>query len=376
MRRPTIVGTLVGASLLTLLSAGSVASGGWYGPTRVVADDYPVSPSVVLKAGVFHAAYLHTQPIGGDVANGIFYASTQTGVWTKERVTTGDDFYARPSIAVDDQRHAFIVFARGDPEASRILLASNETGSWVVKPITATLDRFDVAPNLAFSGDDLWLTFYRMGRGVFFGSDAGGSWTFTRIATTVGLCPIQALPSLAVGPGGKPWVAYEAGRSPASGCLGGASAGIRVATRDGTTWSTQTVTTSLNDLGPDLATGGSGRPQLSIQRAGSGVLLTKRDAAGSWIPLQWVAAGDDATLAVDASNKAHLAYEGPAGVEYATNRSGSWARIPLTDYSIDFGTSSPPVVLLTGQGKARVLYARSESDGSEESLGLYLAREP
>ena len=103
MRRPTIVGTLVGASLLTLLSAGSVASGGWYGPTRVVADDYPVSPSVVLKAGVFHAAYLHTQPIGGDVANGIFYASTQTGVWTKERVTTGDDFYARPSIAVDDQ---------------------------------------------------------------------------------------------------------------------------------------------------------------------------------------------------------------------------------------------------------------------------------
>jgi hypothetical protein len=342
----------------------------------MVADNYPISPSLVLNQGNLHVAYLHQQPVEGDIPDGIFYASNDSGSWQKERVTTGDDFYARPSLAIDADGRAHIAFARVcfecSPLESNIWIATNESGEWFVDQLTDGKE--DLAPSLAFDGTNLAIAFNRRGRGVIFGAETGGAWTIERAASFAGRCASLAVaPSLAVDQSGKPWIAYEHPRVATTGC-NPSTVGIRVVTKDGAAWSSTTISTDTDDVEPRLALDEEARPHLIFQRSGIGVEYTRRRLNGTWAPLVFAADGADATLAVDAARKAHIAFEGP-GPGYATNESGAWVTTPLAGYGLDFGTNSPVGVALTDTGRARVLFARSESDGSEDSIGLYLARE-
>ena len=375
--RPRIGSTVVLSLVALAFSVSPVAAvPGWSGPNRVVPDNYPLSPSAVLWQGVYHAAYLHEMPVSGTEPNGIFYAATQAnGTWEAERVTTGDDFYARPSLAIDVDGHAHIAFARVcfcEPFESNIWTASNATGEWVVDQLTDGAE--DLAPSLVWDADHLEVAFNRIGRGVIYGSNESGGWLIQRAVSLSDRCAtLTIFPSLANDGAGKPWIAYEHPRHPATGCSP-STKGIRVLTKTGTTWSSVTISNDTDDVMPKLDVDAANRPHLAFERAGTGIYYTRRAPSGNWSPMVLASSGNDATLAVDASGKAHVASE-TSGVEHSTNRSGTWVHTPLTSYSIDFGTASPPVVLVTNTGKARVLFARSESDGSEDSLGIYLARE-
>jgi hypothetical protein len=147
-----------------------------------------------------------------------------------------------------------------------------------------------------------------------------------------------------------------------------------VATLSGTTWTRTTISTDSDDLQPRVALDANSRPHLIFGRSGTGTEYTRRLPDGSWTILVRAAVGEDATLAIDGAGNAHIAYEG-SGPGYATNKSGAWVRKALATYSLDHYDDSPVCIALTNTGKARVIFARSESDGSEDSLGLYLARE-
>jgi hypothetical protein len=373
--RTRFAATSMALTMTVLVAAAPVqAVTGWTGPNRVVADDSPISPSAVLANGVYHVAYLHEKPVGGDEANGIFYASNSGGAWHRERVTTGDDFYARPSLAIDDAGHAFIAFGRVcftcDPVTSSIILASNRSGAWHTHAITR--GNADLDPSLVFSDGILHLAFARREQGVRYGTNAGGVWHFKLVAQTAGSCPIDQYPSLGVGADGDVWIALEQPRF--TGPCRGRSSGIGVLHGVGGTWTTETVSTNRNDDLADLVIDSANLPHLVFQREGVGIEYARRSGAGDWSHPALVGDGNDATLVVDTAANAHVAYEGHGGVTYATDASGPFVETTLAPYSIDYGTSSPVQVLLSPSGKARVFYARSEGNGSEDS-GLYLAKQ-
>ncbi len=72
-----------------------------------------------------------------------------------------------------------------------------------------------------------------------------------------------------------------------------------------------------------------------------------------------------------------VAYE-KNGIWYATKSGTSWTRSRLYAGPVDFGTSGGPrIAINAATNKARVLFARSESDDtpSEDELGLYYLRQ-
>ncbi len=369
MRIGRRAGAGLAAVVLALMSAVPVAAvPGWAGPTQVIRQNYPLSPSLAIDAdGALHVAYLRQST--GDGVPGIFYASNVSGVWAKQRVTTGDDFYARPSIALDGRGRAWIAFARVcftcDPVTSSIFIASNATGRWVVTRRTS--GHADLAPSLERQGGALHLAFARQEEGVYYATNEGGTWRTSLVASAVGACPLDQFPSLEVDASGDAWVAYEEPRR--IRLCTGTTSGIRVATNSSGSFVSQTVSSNTEDFMPDLALDPLGRPRLVFLRSGVGTYYARK-VAGTWTR-ELVTDGGDASLAIDSNGSAHVVFETPY-VTYATNRSGSWIATPLTDYGIDFGTASGPRVELH-EGTPYVVFGRSEGDGTEESLGLYEA---
>lgn len=376
MRIPRTLGTLACLCLASLVGAAPVmAAPGWTGPTNVLRDYYPLSPSVVLTRGVFHVAYLHERGAGSDVPSGIFYAANSGGTWHTRRITTGDDFYARPSIAVDDQGFVSIAFARVcfcTPFSSSIWIATNRNGPWQLGRRTSGAQ--DVAPSLRYAGGALHLAFARVGVGVIYQSKASGSWVSSTVTSAAGACHIEQFPSLAVDGGGTAWVAYERPRFGGCNSGGSSSSGIGVANDAGGAFTSQAISTDTDDQLPDLALDGTGRPHVIFDRAGTGTMYARMTGPGTWVTPVLAVDGNDASLVIDANGAAHIGYEGD-GPAYATNQNGTWTTTPLASYGVDSGTNSPVRVVLANTGKARVLFARAEGDGTEDSYGLYLAKE-
>ncbi|MBA2254090.1 MAG: hypothetical protein H0W07_03115 [Chloroflexi bacterium] len=356
----------------------------------MVADPGALTPSVVLRRGVFHVAYFHEQRSAGDEPSGVFYASNQGGTWHKERVSTGGDLYTRPSLVVDLDAVPHIAFTRTcfecTPFESNIWLASNATGTWDLDQLTdgkedlaasLALGAYDL-PTLGFpppgSRQDLFVAWNRPGRGIFLGWRlAGGAWQVERAITTIGRCAtLGTSPSIAMSGDGVPWLAYEQPRPNTTNC-NPATRGIRVARPTEAGWQATTLTTNVDDSHPKLALGPSGRPHLIFHRSGVGIQYTRIRADDSWEPPTFAVDGNDATVTIDADRKAHVAYEG-IGPGYATNRSGAWVATPLAGYDLDAGTDSPVSIVLTNTGKARVVFGRTQA-ATEDDLGLFVARE-
>lgn len=393
-RRSLARAELAGA-LVTALSAALVftvapvaAVDGWAGPTRVVPALSPISPSLVLDAdGSAHVAFVEGSSEAGP--SGIFYATNLGGGWHKERVTTGDDFYARPSIGLDPAGNVFIAFARvtcPDPSCetgtSRIYVASDKSGEWVVNPRTA--GPADLAPSLVVRDGKLHIAFQRRDfpgflgspdSGIWYATNVSGGWAETQVASAEGKCYIDQLPSMALDSAGRVFIASEAPPSTAQGC-GSQSQGIRLASNETGSWQRGKVSTDREDFGPSLAIDPSGRPGVTFDRGGTGVQFTRRSATG-WSALSQVSNGGEASLAFGPDGRPRVAYE-KNGVWYATKSRSTWTRSHLYTGPVDFQTYGGPRIAINAvTNKARIVFARSESDDtpSEDELGLYHLRQ-
>lgn len=377
----TAVG-LVTMLALALVAAPVWAAEGWIGPTRVLASYKPFTPSVAVDAaGNFHIAWLQDAAFG-DPDAGIFYATDRTGEWVKERVTTGDTFFARPSLSVTPAGDAYIAFARvhcpGCPtnDAVRIWTADNKTGQWRVKPRT---DGFsDLAPSARFIDGKWHIAFQRFGSdipeaGVWYLTNESGSWVETRVASAYRKCPVFQNPSLRLDDAGAVWMVYEA-PSTTSGC--GGTSGLRLATDASGSWVRSPMTANRNDYGPSLVLDMQGRPHVAFGRSGTGIYYTRRQG-GTWFTPAFVSGGEDPSLAVSPTGNARLTFE-ENGVAYATNKSGSFVVTQLADYGgfgLDEGTAGGPVLAIDLENDAHVLYAKSAGD-SEDDIGIFEAYRP
>jgi hypothetical protein len=351
-----------------------------------VAAYRPLSVSAVLDGGGrIHVAWYEDQSIAGDP--GIFYATSRGG-WHRERVTTGDSFYASPSIAVDDAGTVYIAFARltcptptCETGTSRVMVAKRgASGSWTVTPRTS--GPADLAPSLSIHAGRLHIAFQRHtfpgGRGdaasgIWYATNASGSWSQTQVTTANGRCLVDQLPSLALDDRGHAWIAYEGVRSGAS--CGGFSGGLRLATNVSGSWTRATLTTNADDFGPSLALDRLGRPGIAFDRAGVGVEFM-RSAGSGWSSAALVdGQGGEPTLAFDSAGRPRVAYE-RGGTWYAALASG-WQRTRLYGGPVDYGTYGGPAVLVPRSGDARVVYAVAEpdDDSSEDELGVFLVRQ-
>jgi hypothetical protein len=367
------------------LAAPAAAAPGWSEPARVVAALEPSAPSVAVDpSGALHVAY-HEGYL--DAPPGVFYATNAGGAWHKERVTTGGDGYARPSIALDGQGNVFIAFALltcPDPScesgSSRINVATNKSGSWVAKPRTA--GPADLAPSLVVRDGKLHVAFQRRtfpdflgaaSSGIWYATDAGGSWSATQVASAEGRCYLDQFPSLALDAAGRAFIAYERARTPPD--CAGFSAGVGLGSNGSGSWISSRISRDRDDFGPSLALDQSGRPGVTFDRAGAGIQFTRQQASG-WKPLSQVAVGGEASLAFDADSRPHVAYE-HNGVRYATRSDGAWLRTRVYAGPVDYGTYGGPRILVMPSGLARIVFARSEpgDPALEDDLGIYVVRQ-
>ncbi len=367
------------------LAAPAAAAPGWSEPARVVAALEPSAPSVVVDANfalhvAYHEGYLDAPP-------GVFYATNASGAWRKERVTTGGDGYARPSIALDGHGNVFIAFALltcPDPSCeggtSRIHVATNKSGSWVTKPRTS--GPADLAPSLVVRGGKLHVAFQRRtfpdflgaaSSGIWYATNEGGSWSATQVASAEGRCYLDQFPSLALDAAGRAHIAYERPRTPPD--CGGSSAGIGLVTNGSGAWARSKISRDRDDFGPSLALDRAARPGVTFDRAGEGIQFTRRQASG-WKPLSQVAVGGEASLAFDADSRPHVAYE-HNGVRYATRSAGAWLQTRVYAGPVDYGTYGGPRIVVMPSGLARIVFARSEPGDPplEDDLGMYVVRQ-
>jgi len=373
---------LLAATLGVLLIAAPVAAvTGWDPPTRVVASVEPLSPDAVLDAdGYVHVAWLEDLT---DI-RGIFYATNRSGSWHAERVTTGDDFYARPSIGVDSANHVFIAFARlscSDPDCnvtSRIWVANNKSGSWSVNPRTA--GPADLNPSLIVRNDKLHIAFTRQhfplygatDSGVWYATNEGGPWVESQVASAFGKCFADQSPSLDIDAGGKLFVAYEGPRGAHQGCGRGYGAGLRLATNVSGSWVRTTISTNMDDVAPALVLGAGGRPRLTFWRAGIGIEYTRQTGSG-WTALSFIADGETPAMVLDANGVPRVAYES-SGEFYAARSGSGWVKKHVYSGPVDQGTWSGPAIVVSDAGKATVIFARADA-ASEDDLGIYTVQQ-
>ncbi len=375
---------LLAATLGLLFAAAPVAAvTGWGQPIRVVASVSPLSPAAVRDAtGNIHVAWIEDNR---DVSSGIFYATNMGGTWHKERVTTGDVFPAHPSIGVDSAGHAYIAFGRVtciDPDCndgmSRIFVANNKSGNWSVN--ARTPGPRDVTPSLVVHNDKLYVAFEKQlvspygdtDSGVWYTTNAGGSWTESQVASAVGKCYVSQSPSLGIDGRGKLFIAYERPRGAHQGCGHGYSGGMRLATNASGSWIRTTVSTNANDVAPALALGADGQPRIAFMRAGVGIEFTRRTGSG-WTPLSFIGDGETPAMVLDGNGVPAVAYES-SGEFYAVRSGSGWAKKHIYNGPVDQGTWSGPAIVVSDAGKATVIFARADA-ASEEDLGIYTVRQ-
>ncbi|HEY4189996.1 MAG TPA: hypothetical protein VGM28_06225, partial [Candidatus Limnocylindrales bacterium] len=193
------------------------------------------------------------------------------GAWTTTRIAddTGD---ASPAIARDAAGHLHLAFGFNAGGLDRLDYATNGSGAWVVTPATpGDTGHADRHPSIAVdAAGKVHVAFERSTDdplpdgtvSIGYATNASSTWT----ASTVSSGPEYRLdPSIALDASGKPRVAY--GIDNGDGSLGSAG-GVRLATFNGATWATATISGSSLD----------GRPSLAIDTLGRSHVLYARDA--------------------------------------------------------------------------------------------------
>jgi hypothetical protein len=363
------LGSLAAAGLIGLLAvlvavAPVAAIAGWSGPTRVSSGVFEEPSLAVDGSGRIHVAM--TGPAGS-----IYYLTNRTGPWTRQRLTSGNDW--APSIALDDAGHVFVAFHRladckCTPQPSEgIRIVSNLTGVWTTRVVTT--DAGDQNPSLRVRDGRQHVAWMRSGSGIWYRTNAAGPWSAAvRLIADAYVSQITGThPSLRVDDAGRLHLVYDAideVNPPATnrtgvyylrGFAGGAISRQRITSR--AAWT------------PVIALDASGRPHVAYSASGVGTYYATRDSAGVWHSSRVTLHDGGVSIALTPAGRVHLVYGESdfRGLVHASNVSGAWAFTRLSSV----GNSGQ--VRLDAALKARVVYTRT--DASSTYNGVYYARQ-
>ena len=318
-------------------------------------------PSLVLDvSGAAHIAFA--------TDNEVFYATNRTGTWVTTQVMSDVFGIAdNPTVAADANSKAHLIVNRMTNTGNELIYATNKSGSWVETLLTTSPD---FSPSLALdAAGKVHVAFWRSGGasgvyslGIYYATNVSGSWFVTPVTTVDPTVDSIWNPSLALDATDKAHIAFSR-----STIASASDDGINYATNASGSWVTTQVSTDRYDQGASLALDGSGKVHIAFYRGWplGGPILHATNSSGSWVE-SLVTSDQDLdhrpSLGLDGNGKAHVAYDRmtvgfvQAGIEYATNTSGSWVGTSIAGISL----AGDPAIALDGNGKAHIAYGRGD----------------
>ncbi len=322
-------------------------------------------PSLALASdGTPHASYA--------VAGRVMHAWRDPLGWHTETIDETGNLQPQTAIAVDSHGFPIVAYSIRMPDSSRQLaLARQDATGWQVATplgtetqvgwLSLVLDENDF-PHVSYVL--FWIDYIK-----YAYQDAAG-WHVEAVETHVSSAHVQWSTSLALGPDGRPWIAYVLRPDT-----------VKVAYRDVTGWRTEIVDTGKF---ASLAIDVSGTPHLSYVAA-TGLIHSTRDAAGwhSQVVDPDTTLGVFTSIALDSDSTARVATFDNATVtlRHARLEGLTWI-VETVDTAADVGKFSSLALDTAGQAhvgyydatREAVKYAYQDTSGwRDEAVDLHAA---
>ena len=289
-------------------------------------------------------------------AAGITYLTDASGNWTARSLTSTQS--VEPSIALDTAGRPHVAWREAFP-TPRIRHATNATGTWIT---TTAISSYHYS-KAELSFDPTGKAHVAMAStgtspGVYYGTDAGGKWSLARISAA----PPQSDIGLDMDAVGAAHVVYSESFAADNTPL--PNPGVYYATNAGGTWSRTRignpgdggpiVVDAAGDahvayLGYDDGPGGTANFGVQYATNASGIWVNRRILTGNF---------RDPSIALDAAGKVHiaaaLATNETARIYYASNASGQWTSRGLQSGNVD----NRPSIAIRPNGQPSIAYAR------------------
>jgi hypothetical protein len=312
---------------------------------------WDTGPSLRLdQAGKAHVTYVQYAPSGIQLVD---YASNASGSWVVTTIGTG----GAPSTVLAPAGAVHITYS-----TSALYHRSMSASSWLAASIAASV--YDLHPEVATGADGLarivyatpWTT-----PGLRAGTWNGSGFGQTRITTSE-----DREPAIAVDPNGASHLAFVRIGTPTTLWYG---------TNAGGPWTFEQIASDDGFACPDIALGQDGHVHVSAQRTHVDAGFTYyrpvwyTDASGSWVvrdDLPIITGTGCPAIAVDAEDEPHLTYSEASSVYIAQLVAGDWTHTTFGD-----GTLRAGRIVLTEDGTTYVSYARP-NDYSSTLGGLWV----
>jgi hypothetical protein len=369
------------------------ATGTWV-RTRLTSGAWDDWPSIAIgPTGTIHVAFQRRQP---EARGTVYFKKTSGGAWAGTSIAVGNDDY-QPMIAVGANDTPHIVAAHYDTNEQYSIYYSNDGGGWYAQYMQTDLTVEGIgAPAIAVAPDGkvhVLVSWYHYGSN---GATAQlrhfirpGAGAFDP-STAVDIDPAARAddyPSLAFTSGGGLRLAFQR-QAPSQGirvssadcCSTVLSAGddhydpaiartsdghlhigferratdgaeLEYGTNDGTGWTTEKADDLSGPGGVDIAAASDGTVRIA---GGDGYAS---GSAGAWTSDKTFTDGSHDAVAVDASDKTHVAnvpygFPGtPASADYYTNSTGPWTSAGVCGQDAD----QEPAIAVTPAGVAHVV---------------------
>jgi hypothetical protein len=281
--------------------------------------------------------------------------------WTVEQPVS-QVWNTRPAVAMDGGGHLGVAWQESSDDAG-ILFATNAGGTWTTSRIS-TGD--DWSPDVVFDlAGDAQVLFARSSGapGIYLATNAGGTWSVSQLRADVA----PGSPSVALDAAGKLHVAYESA---------GFTPGIWYLTNAGGAWASTRVTSGTWDSEPSLALDPAGKAHIAFARydVPSPGLFIATNAAGTWATTRLTtndALDDYPALVIDAAGHRHVAAlryaDTPTQLLYLTDETGSWvtSNVPLDAGLIGLGA---PAIGLDGSGEPEIVVRLGMTTAVDDTL--------
>ena len=289
-------------------------------------------------------------------------ATPARAAWTPETPVAGI-YNTRPALAMDTDGHLGIAWERDDA-APGVFFASDATGSWVTERVSTGADGL---PDLVFDGaGKAHVVYVREGAGLYYATNVTGTWVTTLLRSDT----TPWSPSMAIDKLGKLHVAYSSE---------GFAPGIWYFTNSSGAWVTTRLTTSTWDSEPSLVLDAANKVRIAFVRYDPSALgiYVLSNATGSWVASRATSGpsiDDYPALGIDAAGKLHVAavrYDADwnASLLYLTNATGAWV---TTVVGLPSGLKETgiPALGFDGSGNPEIV-AGAYGDDSLDTLFRY-----
>ena len=289
-------------------------------------------------------------------ATGVAYVTQAGAGWSTTTIQPGQG--VDPRLAVDAAGKVHVAYRFVSPTDFGIRYATNASGSWT--RVTVSPGRSSNGPGYAIDGRGIAhavTSSWGSGAGTFYGTDEGGAWQLTKIAS--GIATAGGHPSVAVTSTGEAHVAFSIGASADGTDVPDA---VWYATNVSGTWASKKIGNLRGAGSPQLRLDAAGKVHIVFagEDANGPGLFYATDASGTMV-VKRLASGDNEypSLVLDANGNRHIATvrvnqttPQTRDLRYFTDAGGSWSSGTIASST----ASLDPAIAIDPQGDPAVAY--------------------